>query len=133
MPKNNSEVKADLKHYILEIVKAVMIALVLSLLLVLLAAFIIKIANLDSGVVGILNQIIRSVSILVSCVFALRLRGNGWIRGIIVGVLYSLLAYVVFSLIGGKFSFDLTLLNNVVLGAASGLLSGMIAMFVRRK
>ncbi len=132
MSENNS-VKADFKHYLLEIVKAVMIALILSLILVLLSAFIIKVANLDSNAVVIFNQIIRSVSILVSGLFALRLHGNGWLRGIIVGFIYSIFAYLIFSLIGGEFTFDLTLLNNIVLGMASGLISGIIAMLIRRK
>lgn len=133
MSKNNAEVKADFKHYTLEIIKAVIIALILSLLLVLLAAFIIKIANLDTGLVAVFNQIIRSLSIFVACLFSLRLHGNGWLRGIIAGLLYSILAYVIFSLIGGGFSFDLTLLNNLVLGMVSGLISGIIAMLIRRK
>lgn len=119
-------------RYILEIVKAVIIATVASLLCVLLAAFVIKFFNLSTGSVPIINQVIRSLCVLLGCVISLRLPGNGWLRGIIAGFMYAVISFVVFSLIGGGFDFDLTLLNNTVNGIVTGFTGGVIAMLIRR-
>lgn len=132
MSKKNESLTLERKYYILEIVKAVIIAVLISLLLVLAAAFVIKIFNLDTGAVTIINQVIKTVSVLVACLISLRRPNNGWLRGILVGFAYGAFAFIIFSLISGGFTFDITLLNNIVIGAASGLVSGIIAMLVRR-
>lgn len=112
---------------VLEIVKALIIAVILSLVLVLLAALIIKLFNLNSNVIPIINQIIKGISILLGCVIALKSRHGCWVRGIIVGIFYIALAYVIFSLLDGKFAFGIGLLNDVVLGSVSGMISGILA------
>ena len=58
--------------------------------------------------------------------------GNGWLRGMASGLLFSAAAFVMFSLIGDGFVWDLTLLNNTAIGMAAGLISGIIAMLIRR-
>ena len=132
MSQKKSDLSLEPKYYALEIVKAVIIALVLSLLLVLGAAFIIKTFNLDTSAVTVINQIIRSVSILVACLLSLRRPGSGWLRGVITGLVYSFFAFIIFSLLAGGFEFDITLLNNTVIGMVAGLISGIISMLVRR-
>ncbi len=122
----------DSVRYIIEIVKAVIIATVASLLCVLLAAFVIKFFNLSSTCVPIINQVIRSLCVLLGCVISLRIPGNGWLRGIITGLAYAAISFVIFSLIGGGFEFDLTLLNNTVNGVVTGFIGGVIAMLIRR-
>ncbi len=126
------ELSVEPKYYAMEIVKAVIIGLVISLILVLGAAFVIKTFNVGTEAMPIVNQIIRTVSILVACLFSLRRPGNGWLRGMIAGLVYAIFAYIVFSLLGGGFDFDITLLNNTVIGMAAGLVSGIISMLIRR-
>ena len=132
MSENANIAVAGKKTYIAEIIKAVAAALIFSLLLVLLSAFIIKFFNVPSGAVPVINQIIRTLSIFTGCMIFLRSPGCGWLRGIITGISYSLLAFVLFSLLGGGFSWNTTLLNNTAIGAATGLVSGIISMLVRR-
>lgn len=119
--------------YVLETIIAVFVALIFSLILVVIAAFAIKLFNIDDGAIRIINQVIKGLSILLAGIICLKLPHNGWLRGFIVGVLYILVAYVVFSLLAGEFIFDLTLLNDTVLGGVSGLLSGIIAVNIRRR
>ncbi len=119
--------------YVLETIIAVFVALIFSLILVVIAAFAIKLFNIDDSAIRIINQVIKGLSILLAGIICLKLPHNGWLRGFIVGVLYILVAYVVFSLLAGEFIFDLTLLNDTVLGGVSGLLSGIIAVNIRRR
>ncbi len=118
--------------YLLESLVAIFVAVVISLLLVVAAAFIIKFTNAPDSAIVIINQVIKGLSILLACIICLRLPHNGWLRGFIVGIVYVALAFIVFSLLGGGFTFDLTLLNDCVLGGVSGLISGIIAVNIRK-
>lgn len=127
-----SETVAKKSGYVFEMVKAVIIGLIISLAAILLTALLIKVLNIADGVIPIINQVIKGVSILVACLLCLRLPNNGWIRGIIVGILYVALSYVVFSLLAKNFEFGLFLLNDFAIGAVTGMISGVIASNIRK-
>ncbi len=112
---------------VFEVIKALIIAVILSLVLVLLAAFALKLFNIKDGVIPVINQVIKGVSILVGCLVAVRHKQNTWLKGIVIGILYIALAFVIFSLLDGEFSFGLHILNDVVLGSITGLVSGILA------
>ena len=121
-----NEVVTKKKSPILEVVKAVIIALIISLVGVLLAALVIKLFNVPSGAIPIINQVLKGVSVLVACLVSFKIPKNGWVKGIAVGLFYTALAFVIFSLLDGAFKFDLTILNDVAIGCVSGFLSGII-------
>ena len=112
---------------VLEVVKALIIAVILSLLLVLLAALAVKLFNIKTEVIPIINQVIKGVSILVGCLIAIKGKTNNWIKGIVIGILYIALSFVIFSLLDGEFKFGLSILNDVALGSVTGLISGILA------
>lgn len=120
-------------NYFLETIIAVFVALIISLILVVVAAFAIKLFNIPDNAIMIINQIIKGLSILISGLICLKLPSNGWLRGFIVGLVYILLAFVVFSLLSGEFTFGLSLLNDAALGGVSGLISGIIAVNIRKR
>ena len=120
-------------NYFLETIIAVFIALIISLILVVIAAFAIKLFSINDSAIVIINQVIKGLSIFLAGIFCLKLPNNGWLRGFILGLIYVLLAFVVFSLLSGEFVFDLTLLNDAVLGGVSGLISGIVAVNIRKK
>lgn len=120
-------------NYFLETIIAIFVALIISLILVVIAAFAIKLFNISDSAIVIINQVIKGLSILIAGVICLKLPHSGWLRGFILGLLYILLAFVVFSLLSGEFVFDLTLLNDAVLGGVSGLISGIIAVNIRKR
>lgn len=120
------------RGYAFEIIKANIIALIVALLAVLLSALFIKLFNASDTAIPIINQIIKSVSIFVGCLISLRKPHNGWLRGMIAGFCFVWIAYVVFSLLDGNFKFDLSLLNDCVLGTVSGMISGIIAVNIRK-
>ena len=99
------------KSYVFEMLKALIVALIITLVLVLAAALIIKLFNLPTESISIVNQVIKGVSIFVSALICLRLKNCGFIRGIILGILYIALSYVVFSLFNGEFLFGINLFS----------------------
>ena len=112
---------------VLEIVKALITGIILSLILVLLAALVIKVFNIKTGAIPVINQFIKGVSILCGCLFAFKGKKNNWLRGILAGIIYIAVSFVIFSLLDGSFSFGLHIVNDVALGAVTGMLSGILS------
>lgn len=120
------------RGYVFEIVKANIIALTLAVVLILLSALAVKLFNAPDGVVPILNQVIKSASVFFGCLFSFKKPNNGWLRGIICGFTFVWLSFLVFSSLENKFVFGLSLLNDCALGMISGMISGIIAVNVRK-
>ncbi len=120
------------RGYVFEIVKANIIALITALVLVLLSALAVKLFNISDGAIPIINQIIKSISIFLGCMLSLKKPTNGWLRGTICGFAFVWISYIVFSLLDSHFEFGLSLFNDCVLGTLSGLISGIIAVNIRK-
>ncbi len=120
------------RGYVFEIVKANIIALIVALIAMLLSALIVKLFSVSDGAIPIINQVIKTVSILVGCLVSLKKPNNGWLRGMICGFIFVWLSYVIFSLLDSHFSFGLSLLNDCVLGTIAGMISGIIAVNIRK-
>ncbi len=117
-----------------EVIKAIIVAVIISLVLILLMGFVIKLANIDDKYLSLINQIIKGVSILVSCLICFKSRSNGWLKGIITGLVYIILAFALFGMLNEfKFNIGLSLLNDAALGAVTGMLSGIISVLFKAK
>ncbi|MBO5215150.1 MAG: TIGR04086 family membrane protein [Clostridia bacterium] len=121
-----------INRYFFEQLRALVISLIITFVLVLLSALIIKIFSIPTEYICIINQIIKGVAVFLSALFSFRLPSKGFIRGIIHGIVYILVTFVLFSVLGGSFSFGISLLNDITLGAITGLLSGIFAVNVRK-
>lgn len=120
------------RGYVFEIVKANIIALIVALIAILVSALIVKIFTVSDGAIPIINQVIKSVSIFIGCLVSLKKPNNGWLRGLICGFIFMWLSFVVFSALDNNFVFGLSLLNDGVLGAVAGMISGIIAVNIRK-
>ena len=120
------------RGYVFEIVKANIIALIVALIAILVSALIVKIFTVSDGAIPVINQVIKSVSIFIGCLISLKKPNNGWLRGLICGFIFMWLSFVVFSALDNNFVFGLSLLNDSVLGAVAGMISGIIAVNIRK-
>ena len=120
-------------YNILTLTKSVFWALSVSLLCILIFAFVIKFTALPESAIMPINQVIKFLSIFIGCwVASKKIKSNGWLWGIVIGAVYTLLAFIVFSILDGEFRFTLSLLNDFVFGAIAGLISGIIAFNLRK-
>ena len=112
------------------IIKGAGTALGISFLLVLVFASILCAAPLPDKVVYPVNQIIKAVSILLGTLFFVR-GEKGWLKGLGIGGLFTLVSYLTFSVLGG---FSLTWLAFLELfsGCIVGALGGIIAVNVKK-
>ncbi len=117
----------------LSVIKGVFWAISISLLGVLLFAFVIKFTSISENAISPINQVIKIISILVGCfVASKKISNNGWFWGLILGALYTVLSFLIFSILDGEFRFTISLLNDLVFGAILGLISGIIAFAIKK-
>ena len=124
-------VKLNKKDFF-EIFKGVIFSLIISVLTVIVFAIIVKFANLSSKAVEIVNIALKIISILVGTLLAVGSGRQGLFKGGIIGLLFVLVSYLVFSLINGSFSVNPLTAFDVIFCLVAGLLSGVFAVNVRK-
>ena len=105
-----------------------------SLVLVLIFAFMLKFFPISDGIIRPINQVIKCLSLLFGAFIALRKhKENGLVTGLLIGLLYTLFAFVVFSALDGNFEFNKTLVNDLLFGGIIGAIAGIIAVNFGKK
>ncbi len=113
------------------IVKATGFALAFSLLSAVIFAVILQTTSLSERVIYPINQTIKGISIALGVLFLVR-GEKGWLKGGVVGLLFTALSYLAFSAIGGDFSLGWLILLEVLIAALVGAISGSLAVNLRR-
>ena len=111
---------------------ALIVSIILSLILVLLCAMLAKMFALDANVVTILNTIIKIISVILGEMLSFKAPNNGWIRGIINGIVFALSSNVLYGAIAQNIVFDIGFLADLGLCGVSGLLGGTVAVNLRK-
>ena len=121
------------RSFIMQIVMGSIIAVLISLALSLFFSFIVLTAHLKDGWMGPLKQVARAVSIFLGCLLGFKGKTDGWKKGLCLGLIYSVLAVTVFSLIDtAPFKFSLSMLWDILLGLVMGLICGIIAVNLKK-
>lgn len=118
---------------ITSILKASLVGVVISILLVLVFAFILKFVDLNSNVIAIVDQIIKILSIVVVVISLSRGEGSLLIRGIIAGAVYSIITFIVFSILNGGVNFGIGILTDILFSALVGGASAMAINIIKKK
>ena len=113
------------------IVKAVAFSVAVSLLGAVIFAVILRSCALSDSIIYPVNQVIKSVALAMGAVMFVR-GEKGWLKGRIVGVLFTAVSYLAFSAIGGDFSLSWLIFAELFLGVFVGALSGIIAVNLKR-
>lgn len=116
------------------LLKGSLMALSVSLILICVFAFVLRFCDISSDAIKPINQVIKIVSILIGTFYGLKKCNEmGLITGFFIGILYTVLAFVVFSILNGAFSFDRSLINDLIFGGIAGAIAGIIAVNMRKK
>ena len=126
--KNNSLTEKD-NSFFMGALKGSLIALCVSLIGILIFAFLIRFISISDNAISPINQVIKGVSILTGTFIGLkRTKEMGFISGLVIGVIYTALSFVTFSILDGQFVFSKTLLNDLLFGGIIGAICGVIAI-----
>ncbi len=108
------------------------ISVLISFGLVLIFALFVKWFSLQSGGIIIGNTIIKILSIFFGLFLGLKNIENGLIKGVFVGLFYSILSSITFSLYAGETLFYGFNLWDLVFSALCGIISGIIVVNIRK-
>ena len=97
----------------LSVLRGSVIALASSLLLILVLAFLLKFTSIPDNVISPINQVIKGVSVFLGVFIGLKKsKEMGLLSGLLIGIIYTLIAFFVFSLLAGSFIFDATIAGS---------------------
>lgn len=121
------------KSGFLQILKGAIFAVSISLVGILLFALLIKFTNLNEKWILPINQVIKIVSIFFGIMLAFNRGTNkGFLKGMLIGFIYTVLAYVVFSILARQFNFTLNSITDMIFGAIIGGISGIIVINIKK-
>ena len=92
-----------------------------------------KFTNIPESTIKPVNQVIKGLSILIGVFIALKKSKElGLVSGLLIGFLYTIVAFVIFSCLGGVFAFDITFLTDILFGAVMGAICGIICVNLKK-
>ncbi len=110
--------------------KAALIGVLFSLFFAFALALIVWIFGMGESARLVVAQSLKGLSLAIGCMLAFR-GEDGWKKGALAGLIFTLLTYVSFSGIGG-FSWSWKILLDLALGLSVGVLSGIAAVNLRQ-
>lgn len=113
-------------NIILDYIKGIIVAMLISLGLVILFAFCLKWFELDNSFLSIGTLIIKAISVFFGGVVAVKGESKGLIKGVLFGIIYIVFALVVFSFLAGSFSVGVGTLLDLVFAVVLGGIVGII-------
>ena len=109
------------------------VSLCISILFVLALAFCLRFFGFSEGALDIIVEIIKGASILCGTFWAFKTtKENGLIGGALIGFGFTIVSFLVFSILDGfTFDFSTTLFTNLIFGSIIGAISGIISVNVK--
>lgn len=131
---NSNIIVQDNKKGFISILSGTIVAIAVTLILILLFAVIIRFTNLSENFIFPVNQVIKVISIFVGMLILLnKYKAKGFPKGLLLGFLYFILSYIIFSILQGKFTIGLNNLYDLILTALMGGIIGIIVVNVGKR
>lgn len=119
---------------LLNIIKCCLIGIVTTLLGTVIFAFVLKFLSLSSKFIAYINDIIKVFSIFIMMMCVMRKENNKLLlKSILAGIVYALLAHIVFSILNGSFVFNLKFLYDLLFSVIVSMIISVIINIVGHK
>lgn len=126
--------KINCNKTMLDIIKGALCAIAISLVCILIFALFIKLLNISDKLIAPFNQVIKFASIFFGVKVSLKCnKEKGFLKGLIIGFVYTLLAFIIFSILSKSFCFDKSLFNDLLFGTIAGIICGVILVNFKKK
>lgn len=129
----NTGKRAFDKTFFMDIIRSTLIAVIISLVGVLALALAVKFSEIGDNVILPINQVIKILSILFGAIFGIKTKESGALKGLFIGLLYTLVSVFVFLILNKTLSGASFNYVDFATGAAAGLISGIIAVNFKKK
>ena len=113
----------------LKIFKGLAFSLIIKLIGIFLFAILLTYTNISESTIPIVIITISSISILAGATISTRkINKNGMLNGGIIGGTYVTLLYILSSLLGTGFAFNIYTIIMIILGIVAGLIGGILGV-----
>ena len=114
------------------IAKSIVIALLLTLILLFIFSLIITYTNIQEQVIAPVIIVITAISILIgSSIAGIKIKKNGLLNGVIVGIGYILILYLISSMLNWHFELNINSIIMIAVAIIFGLIGGMIGVNIK--
>lgn len=114
------------ENVIFDFFKGLLVATLLSLGFVILFAFCMKWFMIADEFIAPITLVIKAVSVVSGSAIAIKGKSKGLLKGMAFGVIYILLAFIVFSMLANTFSIGLNTLLDVAFASLLGGIVGIV-------
>lgn len=115
-------------------VKGVLLATSISIVGVLVLAFVYRLTGMSDNAIRAVNQIIKVVSIFFGVIACLKDNKKlGFAKGSLIGFFYTIVTYFVFSLLSSSLTFNMSFVFDLIFGSAIGSICGVLAVNLGKK
>ncbi|MDD4816128.1 MAG: TIGR04086 family membrane protein [Clostridia bacterium] len=117
------------------VIKGALFGLCASLIFILIFAFFLRFVAVSDGAILAVVQVIKGLSILFGVFVGMKkTKELGFITGMMIGLLFTVFSFLVFSVLD-NFTFEIskTLLNDIIFGTIIGGICGIIAVNFKKE
>lgn len=119
--------------FLLSILKGSLIALCVSLIGILLFAFILRFTSISDKFILPINEVIKGISVFLGTFLGFkREKSKGLLGGTCIGFIFTILAFISFSALNGSFVFDKTFLTDLLFNSIVGAICGIICVNLKK-
>ena len=119
---------------VLSVIKSCLLGLITTLIGIVIFAFVLKFSDLSTSTVSWVNNVIKAVSIFIVIASLKRMGGEKLlIKSIFAGALYAVLSFVIFSILNGSFSFNLSFVYDLIFSVVVAIIASIILNLFNRK
>ena len=121
------------KNLFLCVAKGVAVGLCVALVGILIFAFVLRFTSISDSIILPVNQVIKGLSIFFGVFIGLKKHKEmGLISGLLIGLFFTIMAFLVFSILDGAFVFDRTFVNDIIFGSVIGSICGIICVNIKK-
>ncbi len=118
---------------IASILKSSLVGVIVSILLVLVFAFVLKFVDFNSNTIAIVDQIIKIISIFIAVAVLNKSVDNLLLKGIVAGAIYAIITFMVFSVLNGGFNLGIGLISDIAFSALVGGVGAIVINIIKKK
>ena len=132
MAKTETKTRSEGAVRILKYIKSLFVALIITFACIIIFAFVIKWANLPDNVISPVNLVIKALSVFFGAMILTKGGRNGLVNGVVFALVYTLISFVIFSLLAGAFIVGLGLVSDFAFNALAGAIGGIVGANIKK-
>ena len=120
------------KNLFKEIIVSTIVALVVSIILILLFALVIRLFGIPEDAIRPVNIVIKAISIFLGIFVGIKNSGAVALKGIFIGLLYYLISFLLFSTLSGNFSIENIKIVDVIFVIIAGVIGSIVKVAIKK-